>query len=315
MSALPIGIVLFVIGALGAICPAQWIYVPALLLIVISGGFIGGTIFSMQSDGVYELRIRRGSRESQRATVAIGGVWEYGFVGVAAGMIGLLIAARIIGVGAPEVAKALTLDPGTTPVGGAASRLFTSVGVFSVALIAGFLGLNLIRMVSDKVREEIQKKIQEEFKEKLTPERLADRARELLENHAYEAAVQVYRELAGYEQTLRSFIGQAMAMRRLGRLDDAIGCLDEGIRSRAQADGDPYRRAIAYWNRACYKSMKYKDNINDEHVRSILADLDSSLQNEPGFKHSLRDPDFDEDLRPLLGNPTFEQWRKKTLGG
>jgi len=306
------------VAALGAICPTQWIYVPALLAVVISGGFIGGTIFSMQSEGVYELRIRRGGPQSQRPIVTIGGVWEYGFVGIAAGMIGLLITARIIGVGAKDVASALGADAGTigtASITAAADRLFTCLGVFSVALVAGFLGLNLIRMVSDKVKEEIKKKIQEEFKEELTPDRLAERAKQLLENHAYESAVKAYRELGTHERTLRSPIGQAMALRRLGRLDAAISCLDDGIQSRAPAEGEPSRRAMAYWNRACYKSLKNKGDLKEENVKSIIEDLELSLQNEPGFKNSLRDVDFDDDLKPLVGNPIFDNWRKKILGG
>jgi hypothetical protein len=44
MNALITGIAAFVVAALGAICPDEFVYVPALLSVIVVGGYVGGTI-------------------------------------------------------------------------------------------------------------------------------------------------------------------------------------------------------------------------------------------------------------------------------
>jgi len=47
MYALVTGITAFFVAALGALCPHDFICVPALLSVIVAGGYVGGTIFSL----------------------------------------------------------------------------------------------------------------------------------------------------------------------------------------------------------------------------------------------------------------------------
>ena len=85
MNALITGIAAFFIAALGAICPHAHVYVPALFSTVVAGGYVGGTIFSLQSNGVYDLHIRTGRAFSHASEARLGGIWAYGVVGIPAG--------------------------------------------------------------------------------------------------------------------------------------------------------------------------------------------------------------------------------------
>ena len=80
MNALVTGIAAFFLFALGAICPHDFIYVPALRSIIVVGGYVGGTIFSLQSDGVYALHIRAGRSTANASDARLGGIWTYGLV-------------------------------------------------------------------------------------------------------------------------------------------------------------------------------------------------------------------------------------------
>lgn len=178
MNALITGIVAFFIFALGVICPHEFVYLPALLSIIIVGGYVGGTIFSLQSDGVYALHIRADRATSNAADARLGGIWAYGLVGVPAGAIALLIVARIAGIDDSTAAPTLA---GKEGVAGAARRVAACLGTFSVTVVGGFLGLNLIRVVSDRVRAEIHRQVE--------PLRLLDRGKLQMEEHRWRGDV------------------------------------------------------------------------------------------------------------------------------
>jgi hypothetical protein len=93
MNALITGISAFFFAALGTMCPHDVIYVPALLIMTTAGGFVGGTIFSLQSEGVYDLRIRVHRSVASIGDAKLAGIWAYGLVGIPAGAIALLITA------------------------------------------------------------------------------------------------------------------------------------------------------------------------------------------------------------------------------
>jgi hypothetical protein len=75
MNALIAGMSAFFLAALGAVCPHDVIYLPALLIIMITGGFVGGTIFSLQSEGVYDLRIRVDRSATAIGDTKFAGIW------------------------------------------------------------------------------------------------------------------------------------------------------------------------------------------------------------------------------------------------
>src|SRR4051812_41054935 len=156
MYALVTGIAAFCIAALGAICPNGHVYVPALFSIIVAGGYVGGTIFSSQSNGVYDLHIRTARAFSHASEARLGGIWAYGLVGIPAGANALLIIARMAGIDDADLARALSSGDN---VAAAIRRIAVCLGVFGVTVVGGFLGLNLIRVVSERVKAEIQREV------------------------------------------------------------------------------------------------------------------------------------------------------------
>jgi hypothetical protein len=307
MNALVTGIAAFFVAALGVICPNDVVYVPALLAIVVSGGYVGGTIFSLQSDGVYALHIRAGGAASHASDATLAGIWAYGFVGIPAGAIALLFIARIVGIDDAAVASALSGGEGVTA---AVRRVAVCLGVFSVTVIGGFLGLNLIRLVSDRMKAEIHRQVSGQ----LEPLRLLEKGKLLMEEHSYREALQSFRALGQQDATLLPIVWQGRALKRLGRLSEAIDVLVEGLAARGPTD-ESFRRAVALWNLACYRSLQNKGHIEPDFVRSVIELLKEALQNAPEFRESLTTENLDRDLAPLLGNAIFEQWRTSVLKG
>ena len=148
MNALITGIAAFFLVALGTMCPHQSVYLPALFSVVVVGGYVGGTIFS--------LHIRAGRAFSHASESRLGGIWAYGLVGVPAGAIALLIIARMVGVDDSTLANILADGES---VAAAIRRIAVCLGVFGVTVVGGFLGLNLIRVVSDRVKAEIHREV------------------------------------------------------------------------------------------------------------------------------------------------------------
>lgn len=304
MNALITGIAAFFISALGVICPHELVYVPALFSVIVAGGYVGGTIFSLQSDGVYALHIRVSRAASHVGDSRIGGIWAYGLVGVPAGAIALLIIARVVGVDDAAVAAALS----GAGVLGAVRRVAVCLGVFSVTVVGGFLGLNLIRVVSERVKAEIHRQVSGQVQ----PLRLLEKGKLLMEEESYREALETFRSLAQYDGTLLPVVWQGRALKRLGRLSEAIDVLKEGLRLRGASD-DSFRRAVALWNLACYRSLMNKDSLEPNFVRSVIELLKEALHNAPEFRESLATDTLDRDLAPLLGNPVFEQWRAEVM--
>ena len=305
MNALAAGIAALFVSALGAICPHDFVYVPALLAIIVVGGHVGGTIFSLQSEGVYELRIRQSGAASTSRNVRFGGIWAYGLVGAPAGAIALLICARIIGMDDSAVAAALSDKVG---VAGAVRRLAMSLGTFSVTVIGGFLGLNLIRIVSDRMKAEIHREVSGQVE----PLRLLEKGKLMMEEHSYEDALDVFRELAQQDSTLQPIVWQGRALKRLGKLPEAIHVLSEGLRVRGGGD-ESFRRAVALWNLACYRTLMSVSCLTPETTRSIVAVLDKAIRNAPDFRDGVGEEALDRDLAGLVGNPIFEEWRRAIL--
>ena len=300
MNALITGIAAFFLAALAAICPHEFVYVPALLSVLVVGGYVGGTIFSLQSDGVYALHIRVDRLPSHAEDARLGGIWAYGLVGVPAGAIALLIIARIAGIDDSTVATALAGEDG---VAGAVRRVAICLGTFSVTVIGGFLGLNLIRVVSDRVRTEIHRQISGQVE----PLRLLDRGKLQMEERSYCEALDTFRALALYDLTLVPIVWQGRALKRLGRLFEAVEVLNEGLRLRGGTD-EKFRRAVVLWNLACYRALMNKDRVD-----SVIELLSEALQNAPEFREDLATENLDRDLVPLLGNSVFDRWRRDVL--
>jgi hypothetical protein len=102
------------------------------------------------------------------------------------------------------------------------------------------------------------------------------------------------------------------ALKRLGRLPEAIDVLNDGLRSRG-ARGDSFRRAVALWNVACYRALINVRCMSPETMHSIVAVLDEAIRNVPDFREGLTEHALDRDLVSLVGNPIFDQWRSEVL--
>jgi hypothetical protein len=305
MNALIIGTVAFFLFSLGSICPHDFIYVPALLSVVVAGGHVGGTIFSLQSDGVYALHIRTSRATANAEDTRLGGIWAYGLVGVPAGAIALLIIARIAGIDDSGVATALAAKDGAA---GYIRRLSVCLGIFSVTVIGGFLGLNLIRVISDRLKAEIRRQISGQVE----PLRLLDRGKLQMEQRSYVEALDTFSALALQDHTLVPIVWKGRALKRLGRLSEAVGVLSEGLRTRGAAD-EKFRRAVVLWNLACYRTLMSGGNADAHSVDSVVELLSEAVQNAPSLREELAADNLDPDLVSLLGNPVFERWRGDVL--
>jgi hypothetical protein len=305
MIALTTGIAAFFLAALGAMCPRECVYLPALFSIIVVGGYVGGTIFSLQSSGVYDLHIRAGRSFSHASDSRLGGIWAYGLVGVPAGAIALLIIARMVGLDDSALANLLT---GGESVAAAIRRVAVCLGVFGVTVVGGFLGLNLIRVVSDRVKAQIHREVSGQ----VGPMKLLEKGKFLMEERAYEDALDAFRTLERQDGTLQPIVWQGRALKRLGRLAEAIRVLDDGLRLRGAGD-ERFRRAVTLWNLACYRTLMNTSMLTPETVRSIVDVLDEAIQNAPEFREGLSEQALDRDLVPLVGNSIFDQWRGGVL--
>ena len=304
MNALVTGIAAFFFAAMGTICSHEHVYVPALFSVIVAGGYVGGTIFSLQSNGVYDLHIRT-ARTSRASQSRLAGIWAYGLVGIPAGAIALIIIARMAGVDDASIANALA---GGDSVAAAVRRAAVSLGLFGVTVVGGFLGLNLIRVVSERVKAEIHREVSGQVE----PLRLLEKGKTLMEESSYEEALQVFRTLERQDGTLLPIVWQGRALKRIGNLAAAIDVLCEGLRMRGARD-DSFRRAVALWNLACYRTLMNVRIMTPETTRSIIAVLDEAIQNAPEFREGLTEQALDRDLVSLIGNPIFDQWRSVVL--
>jgi hypothetical protein len=198
------------------------------------------------------------------------------------------------------VANALA---GKDGVAGAVRRVAVCLGTFSVTVIGGFLGLNLIRVVSDRVRAEINRQVSGHVE----PLRLFDRGKLQMEERSYPEALETFKALALHDSTLVPIVWQGLALKRLGRLSEAVEVLNEGLLHRGSAD-EKFRRAVVLWNLACYRALMNRDRID-----SVIELLTEALHNAPEFREDLATENLDRDLVPLLGNPVFERWRGDVL--
>ena len=104
-----------------------------------------------------------------------------------------------------------------------------------------------------------------------------------MEERSYEDALEAFRTLERQDGTPSSIVWQGRALKRLGRLREAIQVLDDGLRLRGAGD-DSFRRAVTLWNLACYRTLLNASGMTPETVRSIVAVLDEAIQNAPDFR-------------------------------
>ncbi len=125
-----------------------------------------------------------------------------------------------------------------------------------------------------------------------------------MEEQSYQEALDTFRMLGQHDRTLLPFVWQGRALKRLDRLHEATEVLRDGLRL-CSAGEDPFRRAVALWNLACYRALQNPGNHEPEFVRSVVDILKEAIQNAPEFRESLSAKSFDRDLATLLWRPTL----------
>ena len=80
--------------------------------------------------------------------------------------------------------------------------------MFAVAVVGGFLGLNLIRVVSDRMKAEIQRQVSGEVE----PLRLLDKGKMLMEEQSYTEALDAFRALGRQDSSLLPIVWQGRAL-------------------------------------------------------------------------------------------------------
>jgi tetratricopeptide (TPR) repeat protein len=146
------------------------------------------------------------------------------------------------------------------------------------------------------------------------PLRLLERGKQQMEERSYQDALETFSTLTVHDHTLRPIVWQGGALKRLGRLSEAVKILREGLRCRGGAD-EKFRRAVVLWNLACYRALLNEGKLTPTFVESLIELLAEALENAPEFQESLATESPDRDLVSLLGNPVFERWRGEVLNG
>lgn len=174
---------------------------------------------------------------------------------------------------------------------------------FAIAYTCGFLGLRLVKAVSASVLK--QADLQEKLEKVSTNEadNLYLNVLELVRGNQPQAAIDLLArvEMLDGENSIRALIGRAYAEKRLGKFGDAIATLDQAI-GRSPREKHAHRIPVAYWNRACYRTLTCDNNF-DQYLDSIINDLRKSIELQPSFRHDL---EKDEDLKALQENPKFK---------
>lgn len=110
--------------------------VPLTLLILLAGGFFGGLVDGLGTSVNYKFAI---PHRVAASAAAIGGEWELGFLGN--GLVGVLAAFSIFAVSG-------VVFPGAESM---SARNIEPVRLISWALVAGYLGPRLLRLIAEKL--------------------------------------------------------------------------------------------------------------------------------------------------------------------
>jgi hypothetical protein len=210
-----------------------------LVLAVLSGGCCGGLVLSLI--GGEKLGLKFPGRPADSEPFQPGFLGDV-FVGLMAAMVMFGVGAGVADLGAFRVA------PGQDLVGAWMRN-------FGLALLSGFVGLNLIKRLSSQLidKAEIASKLEEVGKQKTDTAYLlglqAIRANQLDEAERY---MRQALEAEG-ETNIRSYIGMAMICARRQQWGQAAAYLKDAL-SKKDIEKLPSRVAKAYFNSACYIS-------------------------------------------------------------
>ena len=256
---------------------------------IIVGGLCGGLTYALRGGERYGLKLP--GRMDNTEKLDPGFVGDV-FVGLMAGCLGM-------GFGIWTKVLVGSFDVDHQPF---VELVFVN---FAIAYACGFLGLKLVKGISEQVfREEVMKLDNIEKRvEASEADTSYNKAEGLCDAGQFEVAHTYYRKTATLDPkgATRALIGMGRALRGQGMLGEAISVLDQAIGLR-EKEPEKHRIPVAYWNRACYRALIA--NNADVELDKILADLREAVRLQPAFVHDLT---ADRDLTGLQENHKFKQ--------
>lgn len=111
----------------------------------------------------------------------------------------------------------------------------------------------------------------------------------------YEKALSEFKKAHKQYRSARALAFVGYALKRLGRLDEALSVCDEALQIDGVSDAT---RCVLHWNRACYACLI------DMPIDSVKEHLDASLEIAPDWREEILS---EEDLRKALENESFRR--------
>lgn len=229
------------------------------------------------------------------------GYWGDVFVGLMAGFLGVGVASRTLKTDLFAISSTAS-TPNSAQI---VELWFVN---FSIAYVCGFLGLKLVKSLSERFLQEAHLKdnLQRvERNEEITTFLSAQAAVDM--GQLSEAETLFERALAlDTGSGIRPLIGLGRVYKRQRRFDDAISVLTDAIK-RKDREFITERVAISYWNRACYKVLAIDDGSRKYDLGSALDDLEEALNMKPAYRQDLSG---ESDLTSIKSNDRFKALMK-----
>lgn len=262
-----------------------------LVMAVIFGGLSGGFTLALAGGETYGLKMPGRANDNSRLAM------DPGFLGDMA--VGMLTAFLAVGFANQLTTIALFDANKLTSASEFAGLWFAN---FGFAYVAGYLGLKLVKRISD------------DFIKQLNVSRLSTDVEGLKSNYRtvaadsmctlgnqainlkqYGEAEMLFQSANEIESanTVRSEVGLARALRWQDRFPEAQKLLDKAIAEKGK-EKIPGRLSVAYWNRACYRALSDGLPAIDE----VITDLKEAFRLNPAMgPDDLNDVDLDK-VRP-----------------
>ena len=258
-----------------------------LVLAVMLGGAGGGFTLGLVGGERYGLKLP-GTHDSKNQKYDPGYLGDV-FVGLMAAFLGIGLASRTLKTDLFGVEHAPLIE-----------LWFLN---FALAYVFGFLGLRLVKGLSERLLQEFEIKeglAQVEKNEGATAFLSGQTALQL--GQVEEAEMQFRKALCidSENNRVRALIGLASVQRRKGQLGDAIATLSDAIDLRAE-ESVKGRIAVAYWNRACYRALA--QGAEPQNLQQVIDDLRESIRIQPAYRQDLLK---EEDLQSVREEPTFK---------
>ena len=244
------------------------------------GGIGGGFSAALSGGKQYALRMPGPKKNDGTKDFEAGFVGDL-FIGLMTGFLGIGLADTFF---RPEI------FPSSDK-----SLLFQLIHYFAIAFISGFLGLRLIRMVTSQMHPDLK-----EFEERIEKNEVAqlyDEAERAIESGDEQTALENFERVIECDGRLRlrGYIGKARVLKRLGKLQEAIETLNFAL-GKSYSHERKANRAIALFNRACYRALALNSSTSAHSIEDIARDLEGAIKLRPEFAGDIK---TDDDLKSV----------------